>query len=180
VRARRRERGRIQGAQGKWPVLKNVSRAQVEAFRRQVVLRSLIGVTDEEQIAGAIADCARLATEPLADAAPDAASPATIAAVEPSLLVSDPAGFVVVYPDARRDRLIAEHYTNAGTLDCVVEGRTPAAVYTELIARSFISRLDHAAYIGRELARAERSLATGEPYVQDRAAGECGCHGGCE
>jgi tetrahydromethanopterin S-methyltransferase subunit A len=49
-----------------------------------------------------------------------------------------------------------------------------------------LSRLDHAAYLGRELARAEHSLSTGEPYVQDRAAGEveaatasCGCTGTC-
>ena len=56
---------------------------------------------------------------------------------------------------------------------------------SRIIERNLLSRLDHAAYLGRELARAERSLETGELYVQDRASGEvceeckstpgCGC-----
>jgi tetrahydromethanopterin S-methyltransferase subunit A len=37
------------------------------------------------------------------------------------------------------------------------------------IDRGLISRLDHAAYLGRELARAEESLRSGEPFVQDAA-----------
>ncbi len=57
-------------------------------------------------------------------------------------------------------------------LDCVVQGPTPTAVYAEIVKRGLVSQLDHAAYIGRELANAERSLKTGEPYVQDRAPGE--------
>jgi len=51
-----------------------------------------------------------------------------------------------------------------------------------VIDEGLISRLDHAAYLGRELARAEQSLKGAAPYVQDRAAGEvqemqtaCGC-----
>jgi tetrahydromethanopterin S-methyltransferase subunit A len=48
------------------------------------------------------------------------------------------------------------------------------------IERNLISRLDHAAYLGRELARAEYALSSGEPYVQDAApeappAPTCGC-----
>jgi tetrahydromethanopterin S-methyltransferase subunit A len=56
-------------------------------------------------------------------------------------------------------------------LDCVIEGATPSALYATAIERGLVTRLDHAAYLGRELARAEQSLRTGEPYVQDRAAG---------
>jgi Domain of unknown function (DUF4346) len=46
------------------------------------------------------------------------------------------------------------------------------ALYATAIARHLITSLDHASHLGRELARAERSLLTGEPYVQDRAPGE--------
>lgn len=69
-------------------------------------------------------------------------------------------------------------------LDCVIEGATPAALYATAIDRGLLTRLDHAAYLGRELARAEESLRTGWPYVQDRKPGEilavavkhaCGC-----
>ncbi len=110
----------------------------------------------------------------------------TVHAQPPRRLVPDPAGYFVVYADARAQRLVVEHYLNTGVLGCVIDGTTPAAVYSEVVARNLVSRLDHAAYLGRELARAERSLETGEPYVQDRAAGEieapaatasssCGC-----
>lgn len=35
-----------------------------------------------------------------------------------------------------------------------------------------IERLDHAAYLGRELARAEQALLTGTVYIQDAAPGQ--------
>ena len=67
---------------------------------------------------------------------------------------------------------MVEHYTNAGVNDCVVERSIPEAVYAEIVKRGLISQLDHAAYLGRELATAERSLQTGEPYIQDWAPGD--------
>jgi hypothetical protein len=96
----------------------------------------------------------------------------TVQAPEPLGLVPDVAGFFVVYPDAWRKCLVVEHYTTAGGLDCVIEGRTPAALWNAVIARHLVSRLDHAACLGRELTRAERSLQTGETYAQDRAPGD--------
>lgn len=179
------DRGRIVGALGKRPVLKNVSRAQIDAFLAQAALVSLIGEKDPAIIEREIAQAARSNSGPFEGAPQDATVPA-VQAREPQRLVSDPAGYFVVYPDRIRPRLVLEHYTNQGVLDCVIEGKTPASVYAEIIERKLISRLDHAAYLGRELARVERSLATGEPYVQDRAAGElqlepssCGCGPTC-
>lgn len=162
---------RIVGARGRRPVLKNVAREDVEAFRARVTLVDAIGVTKLERLLEIVSECAARDPGP-------AASHATASRVEhvetspPSRLVRDPAGFFVVYPDPRRDRLVVEHYSNAGVLDVVLEGYTPADLYAEIIARGLLSRLDHAAYLGRELARAETALRTGEPYVQDRAAGE--------
>ncbi len=104
-------------------------------------------------------------------------------------MIPDPAGFFVLYPDAPRRRLIVEHYANACVLDCVLEGSTPTALYATAVERGLVTRLDHAAYLGRELARAHRAMETGEPYVQDRAPGEveepesavatCGCETEC-
>lgn len=179
------ERGRITGARGKRPVLKNVGQEQVAAFLRQVELVSLIG----EERDTVILDAARMAAA--SDPRPFVGAPAdagieTVRAAEPQRLSSDPAGFFVVYPDSPKQRLVVEHYTTSGLLDCVIEGATPAAVAAAAIERSLLGRLDHAAYLGRELARAERSLVTGEPYVQDRAPGEiealaagCGCPDAC-
>jgi len=44
-------------------------------------------------------------------------------------------------------------------------------LYVEAIERQLVTCLDHAAYLGRELARAESSLLDGRPFAQDAAPG---------
>ena len=179
------ERRRIRGARGKRPVLKNVRREQVDAFLRQVDLVEAIGEERDEAILERVESCLRRDRGPFEQRIVESVVP-EIEATEPQRLVSDPAGFFVVYPDSPRRRLVVEHYTNDGVLECVIEGPTPAAIVAAIIERNLITRLDHAAYLGRELARAEHSLLTGEPYVQDRAPGEpvvpasCGCESTCQ
>ena len=84
-------------------------------------------------------------------------------------MIPDPAGYFVVYVDRQRRLLSLEHYRNDGTLNVIIEGLTPGEVYTPAVEKGLISRLDHAAYLGRELARAEHALRTGGPYKQDGA-----------
>lgn len=162
--------GHIRGAKGKRPLLKNVTRAEIDAFTEQIELVPLIG---ENEI-GVIIDRVLELTEHAPGAfhgAPVALTVPTVRTTEPTRLVPDPAGYFVVYPDPRKRALLVEHFANHGVLDCVLSGRTPAAIYAEIVERGLVSRLDHAAYLGRELARAEHALETGEAYVQDRAAG---------
>ncbi len=162
------ETGRIVGALGKRPVLKNVTASDVAMFRRQVVILDLIGETRTGQIVSALEDCGRRNPGQF----PDAVARPSVQAVqarELGPLVQDPAGFLVIYPDRNHGLLIVEHYSNAGVLDCTIEGASSPEVAQEVLGRGLISRLDHASYMGRELARAERCLATGERYVQDRA-----------
>jgi tetrahydromethanopterin S-methyltransferase subunit A len=165
------DKQRIIGAKGKRPFVKNIPPEHIEVFRKQVQLISMIGEHDVARIAQTVGDCQAQRLPTFADAVIDVAVE-TVRAREPQFYKSDPAGFFVVYPERRVERLVVEHYTNAGVLDCVVEGSTPTAVYAEVVKRGLISQLDHAAYLGRELATAQRSLKTGEPYVQDRAPGE--------
>lgn len=178
------EHGRIRGAQGKRPVLKNVSAAQIRSFLRKVELLNRIGADDEHMLADCIETCRERDPGPSESDAGEVDA-ATVQAHEPRHLVPDRAGFFVVYPDALRRVLVVEHYTEDGVLDTILEGRTPAAVCSTAIERKLVTRLDHAAYLGRELALAERSMKTGERYVQDRAPGDlwgaeiagegCGC-----
>jgi tetrahydromethanopterin S-methyltransferase subunit A len=164
------ERARIIGARGKRPVLKNISTGEVESFRKQVELHNLIAEEDVERIGSIAQNLAAHSPGPFEGAI--AASPVAITrAVPPARLVLDPAGYFVVFPEQRRKTLILEHYTNQGVLDAVFEGDSPAALYSTVIQKELLSRLDHAAYLGGELARAERALETGEPYIQDRAPG---------
>jgi tetrahydromethanopterin S-methyltransferase subunit A len=102
----------------------------------------------------------------------------------PERMISDRAGYFVVYPDRTRHNLVLEHYRNDGVLDVVIEGRVAAELYHPAIERGLISRLDHAAYLGRELGRAEKALESGGAYVQEaaperRSTTGCGCTEGC-
>jgi tetrahydromethanopterin S-methyltransferase subunit A len=163
--------GRIRGASGKRPVLKNVTPAHVAAFRRQVELVALVGETSPAVVSDHILRCAKRAPESFEEPFQDVSVP-LVEAREAQRLVLDPAGYFVIYPDARGARLVVEHFSNAGVLDVVIQGKTPSAICSTLIDRALITRLDHAAYLGRELARAEQGLRTNEPFVQDRASGE--------
>ena len=49
----------------------------------------------------------------------------------------------------------------------VIEGRSAKEVYEEIIRKGLVSRLEHAAYLGSELQKAEIALLTGKEYVQD-------------
>lgn len=165
------DRGRIVGARGKRPVLKNVTAAEVAAFVQQIELVSLIGEQNGENLVEHV--------ERLNERNPGAYAhsiPLTLVervhVMDPKPLVLDKAGYFVVYPDTRAKRLAVEHYTNQGVLNCMLEGTSTGALYGEAIDRGLLTRLDHAAYLGRELARAEQSLTSGSRFVQDAAPGE--------
>ena len=162
------EKGRIIDAPGRRPVLGNLDPAAVAHFRRNVRVIDRVGLAD----VGALLEAIRT----VADADPGCAEPFAVERLVPTVtgrlpqrVQLDPAGYFVVYPDRDRDLLLLEHYRNDGLLDIVVEGRRAGELYTTAIERGLVSRLDHAAYLGCELARAELALRTGESYAQDAA-----------
>jgi tetrahydromethanopterin S-methyltransferase subunit A len=53
----------------------------------------------------------------------------------------------------------------------VIEGRQAALIASTIVERGFVTQLDHAAYLGRELAKAEAALSNGITYEQDAALG---------
>lgn len=168
------ENMRIIDAKGKRPLLKNLQPEHVEAFRQQVRVIDRIGTDDPADLRALITASAGNDPGPFADAPPDTIPVPMEAAEAPRKLVLDPAGYFVVYPDRAQGRLVLEHYSNRGVLDRMFAATSAAALYTRVIDEGLISRLDHAAYLGRELARAEHALQSGDDYVQDRAPGELG------
>jgi tetrahydromethanopterin S-methyltransferase subunit A len=162
------EHSRIIGAKGRRPSLKNLNPEAVAHFREVVEVIGLIGETESGKV---IATAKRCAARNPGAARAIAAGPivAPVPGYLPARMVSDPTGYFVVYVDRVRRILSLEHYRNDGLLDTVIEGGTAAELYTPAIDRGLISRLDHAAYLGRELARAEDSLRVGGPFIQDAA-----------
>lgn len=181
------DRARITGAKGKRPVLKNVSQEAVEHFRRSVEVIDLVGNTEASLILNAVNECAGRNPGPSEPFAPHTIV-APIPGYLPQRMVPDPEGYFVVYVDRRRNLLSLEHYSKDGVLSTVIEGDSAAKVYIPAIEKGLVSRLDHAAYLGKELARAELALRSGELYVQDRAPEDrglpvsagCGCGPICE
>ena len=173
------EQRRIVGAPGVRPYLKNISPESVRRFRETVRVYDRIESTDVGAIVELAQQCARENPGPAEPWAGEAAVP-VIAPRIPQRTVQDPAGYCVIYADRPRGLLSLEHYRNDGVLEAIIEGRTPAEVYTPALEEGLISRLDHAAYLGRELARAEEALRTGRLYNQDAApeVAVCGCSSG--
>ena len=159
---------RIIGAQGKRPVLRNVSHEAVEHFRHTVEIVDRIGETSVPDILAEAKACAARNPGPAATFA-GTRSVATVAGYLPERMISDTAGYFVVFPDCGRGLLMLEHYRNDGVLDVVIEGRSPAELYIPAIEKGLVSRLDHAAYLGKELARGAQALLKGGTYVQDAA-----------
>ncbi|MEB3290908.1 MAG: DUF4346 domain-containing protein [Leptolyngbya sp.] len=106
----------------------------------------------------------------------------------------DPQGYFLIYLDVDQGLICAKHFTNTINekgLACDPETgkplpvrgpveRVPTRIYTGRTAKEIciaifedadhacpIGYLDHAAYLGREFARAEQALVTGVPYIQD-------------
>jgi tetrahydromethanopterin S-methyltransferase subunit A len=174
--------GRIVGAEGKRPVLRNVQSENIEHFRRQVRVIDVRGLVDAAAIADRVTRAAATAKGPMADSPLPVPAVRVLTAEQPDRLILDPKGYVVVIPDRRRQLLVAEHYDSEGLLGTVVEGADPVRVMATLLGHGLVTRADHAAYLSRELTLARRALDDGTPYVQDRAPepiAEAACGPGC-
>lgn len=181
------ENRRIIGAQGKRPVLKNIEPAYIDRFRKQVEIIDMIGCTDAATILETVESCSRrnrgtfMADDDLSIHID------RVEARPPQKLILDPNGYFVIFPDADTGNIVVEHYGKDGLFNKIIEGSDINAIYMTIIELDLVSRLDHASYLGKELARAEESLRTGRPYIQDRAQDRpdppaqkaAGCGTGC-
>ena len=81
---------------------------------------------------------------------------------------TDRAGWFEIKIDRERRLISALHFPRGEKeVDVIVKGRGARGIYQTIIERGLISRLDHAAYLGRELEKAETALRLGRAYVQD-------------
>ncbi len=92
-----------------------------------------------------------------------------IAADPSDRVVMDKAGYFVIVPVADKGVISVEHYAYDNTLLRTIEGANARALYLTIIDNGCISELSHAAYLGKELAKAELCLVHGFKYVQDGA-----------
>ena len=80
---------------------------------------------------------------------------------------ADPAGYLVIDVSVEKNIIRLEHHTPDHRVTAALIGRSARALYLAAIRRRLVSRLDHAAYLGYELANAEQALGLKTRYVQD-------------
>jgi len=87
---------------------------------------------------------------------------------EPATL--DTTGVFRITLDRNEGTIVALHFATlqADKPSNIVKGRTAEGVYTKIVERGLVTRLDHASYLGSELAKAEIALKTGKEYIQDQ------------
>jgi len=87
----------------------------------------------------------------------------------------DPKGYFLIRVNRELGLLEMAHCDNhwkpsfkePNRIQLVIRGKTPNDVYWEACKRGLVSRLDHAAYLGKELEKAFVALQLGIDYVQD-------------
>ena len=90
--------------------------------------------------------------------------------IEPMKFVRDKKGSFRINVDygttVESSRIIATHFRK-NQADLVIVGHSAKEVYEEIITKDLVSRMEHAAYLGSELQKAEIAMLTGKEYVQD-------------
>jgi dihydropteroate synthase-like protein len=88
---------------------------------------------------------------------------------QPEYSVLDEKGLFKIAVDHVNRTIIALHLKDnqQEKPNVVIKSETAEKIYSKIEEMGLITRLDHAAYLGRELAKAEIALATGKEYVQD-------------
>ena len=168
--------GRIVGSPGKRPILRNVSAPEIQAFREQVELIDMIGCESSVEISVQIEALWQQVSPPCGCSECGEHSPVSVSTAS-KIMVTDPgevgkmdqAGYFVIVPVTDKEVINVEHYAYDNTLLRVIEGAKARTIYNTLINEGWVTELSHAAYLGKELAKAELSLQYGFKYVQDGA-----------
>lgn len=96
---------------------------------------------------------------------PPGAKPAKVAASQ-SDFKPDPKGLFTIFVDFDKGMIVAAH-AKAGKYDIVIESESAEALSKKIIDKGLVSDMKHAAYLGRELAKAEVCLRQKKAYTQD-------------
>jgi len=81
----------------------------------------------------------------------------------------DRKGWFKIAVDRELGTIVAVHYSlGIEEPDVVVRGRDSQMIYQTIIREGLISKMEHAAYLGKELEKAHIALVLGRSYVQEK------------
>jgi dihydropteroate synthase-like protein len=84
--------------------------------------------------------------------------------------VLDEKGSFRIFVDRVGEAIVVLHYPSS-MLDQpteVIKGKTAQSVLAKILEMGFVSRMDHAGYLGAELSKAEVALRIGKEYIQEK------------
>jgi len=81
----------------------------------------------------------------------------------------DPSGYFLIRVDHTKNIIEAGFATYKHVITKKIEGKNASDIYNTIIDHKLITRLDHAAYLGKELFKAEVALKYGAEYKQEFA-----------
>lgn len=168
------ENQRVIGSPGRRPFLRNVEREDVNNFRNQLRVVNLIGVSELKEITSAIGKIVQQTSSQktcCGSSQYNAGSDITeiVQAQEPQNIEMDKSGYFVILPDSKDRQILIEHYSYDDRLLRVIKGINAREIYWTIINNGWVTQLSHAAYLGKELTKAELSIQYNLPYVQDGA-----------
>ncbi len=79
----------------------------------------------------------------------------------------DPKGYFLIEPRPSEKLLYAHYYDNNHNYVQSIYGHTTEEIYQAIIDLNLISSLQHAAYLGSELRKAEEAMKENKVYIQD-------------
>jgi tetrahydromethanopterin S-methyltransferase subunit A len=180
--------GRVIGSDAPEPLLPSLSADQLRLFREEVEVVDMIGVVDAmaivERASALMAppEKSRVRRPTAARRMVDAGGVDVVVATRDSSSswAYDPAGYFLIFVDRARRLLRVEHRMPDHRLIGVFEGRRAEDLCHTIVRRGDVTLLPHAAYLGRELAKAETALTLGLEYDQDRPLTRATGHGGSD
>lgn len=82
--------------------------------------------------------------------------------------VPDPKGYFTIKIFPSRNRVFVRYYDSKNNLKYTFAGVSTPQIIQKIVEKGLISRLDHAAYLGKETEKAIIALKNDLPYVQDK------------
>ncbi len=168
-------KNRILGAKGLMPFLTNLTVSEIEYFRKQVKIVDMTGETGVVKIKQKVAELEKnnpgefsghsyesKALEVIeADYDPDSGWTADEKHDE---------NWFVIKLGREKKIILVEHYTGYGENTrrcCIITGTTPESILGTIVKKGKITKLYHAAYMGKELQKAVIALKKNIPYDQE-------------
>ncbi len=159
--------GRIVGAKGPMPTVKNLTKEQIETFRKQVKIVDLIDCEDIEKIMNHVDECEK--NNPGRFKSDIRLNVQEIKAEhDEKEFFMDERGYFIISIKPGTKEIVCEHYSRDKKLHAIVKGKSAEDVCATITRLGLVSRLDHAAYIGRETQKAEIALKENRKYEQEK------------